>query len=408
MLLCGWVQAADEPSGNSILDHCEFEQPEVINHYLPVFLEDPELAGWQVPLMDLILDREGKAQDAVLIGKVPSGKTEKAMYLAARETRFSPAYACGEPVEGFIRFPVSGYFYVMGEPCEDLSSPPIPLFLIPEAYFSTLRLTSYAADEKVISFILSIAETGEIEQFEGTTAWTRKMAEEFMAQLFKGFRFSPALSDGQPVPVKLAMRWDLNKQSKDERVLGAMHFKEKRSPLPVKPAGKDYQETKVFELGISFSRNGLMETIQLYNLLDTDEVISVLNAFRNWYLPPDEEGNVTQHVRFKLAFDAESEEALVLEREDNAQLVELPEFIKRVSPTYPVKARKAGLQGATEVIFVVGKDGKVLEAEATASSHPDFVASTMKAVWKWKFKPGKVNGKPVNMRLRIVIPYKFN
>jgi len=54
------------------------------------------------------------------------------------------------------------------------------------------------------------------------------------------------------------------------------------------------------------------------------------------------------------------------------------------------------------------KEGNVAFSEATACAHPTFGNSSLKAIRKWKFEPARFEGKPVNMRCRIIVPYIFH
>ncbi|MDD2764663.1 MAG: energy transducer TonB [Opitutaceae bacterium] len=77
-----------------------------------------------------------------------------------------------------------------------------------------------------------------------------------------------------------------------------------------------------------------------------------------------------------------------------------PRAITQVRPVYPFECRRTGLTGFAEVEFIVDTTGKVTEAHATSANHPLFAAAAVTAILKWKFEPGRVDGRPVNTKNR--------
>jgi periplasmic protein TonB len=78
----------------------------------------------------------------------------------------------------------------------------------------------------------------------------------------------------------------------------------------------------------------------------------------------------------------------------------------QVPPAYPSEAKQAGVTGEVSVEFVVDESGRVHNARILESSDPRFDAATLKAVQKWRFEPGKKNGRPI--RFRMVAPVVFS
>ena len=58
------------------------------------------------------------------------------------------------------------------------------------------------------------------------------------------------------------------------------------------------------------------------------------------------------------------------------------------------------------VEFVVTAEGRVVNVIAVDTTHHGFNDSAIKAVGKWKFKPGVKNGRKVNTRMAV--PINFN
>jgi protein TonB len=89
-----------------------------------------------------------------------------------------------------------------------------------------------------------------------------------------------------------------------------------------------------------------------------------------------------------------------------AFLDHVPATRVRVPPAYPPEARQRGLSGEVLVEFVVSEAGRVLHPHIVRASDPLFEAATLRAVEKWRFEPGRKNGKLV--RYRMAVPVVFN
>jgi len=87
-----------------------------------------------------------------------------------------------------------------------------------------------------------------------------------------------------------------------------------------------------------------------------------------------------------------------------AELDQKPRVIYQPSPVM-TKAIKKHAPGKVYIIFIVNKRGRVERAMVQKSSGPIFEKSALAAVSKWKFEPGKRNGKPVRFRMRVPITF---
>lgn len=80
-----------------------------------------------------------------------------------------------------------------------------------------------------------------------------------------------------------------------------------------------------------------------------------------------------------------------------------PQLISRVNPQYPFEMRRDGITGEVLVDFVVDMEGRPTQIAAVKSSRKEFEPAAVAAVAKWRFKPGMVDGKPVNTHLTVPI-----
>lgn len=87
------------------------------------------------------------------------------------------------------------------------------------------------------------------------------------------------------------------------------------------------------------------------------------------------------------------------------QLDQPPSPKRQFPPTYPYVMRAAGLEGRVSVNFIVNYEGKVVEAHVQRSNNPWFERPALDAIMRWTFTPGKKNGRPVNTRCEIDIPF---
>jgi protein TonB len=93
---------------------------------------------------------------------------------------------------------------------------------------------------------------------------------------------------------------------------------------------------------------------------------------------------------------------------DPSQLDQRPTATVQGKPLYPFAMRSVGIGGTVTVEFIVEKTGAVRDAFAVASTEREFEAEAVKAVMKWKFKPGIRQGAPVTTRMRVDIVFSLN
>jgi len=81
-----------------------------------------------------------------------------------------------------------------------------------------------------------------------------------------------------------------------------------------------------------------------------------------------------------------------------------------VSPPRPIltpnpKMPKNGLKGVVSIRCVVGSDGRVRNAEVAKSLSPQNDASALEIIQKWRFEPGKRDGKPVAVKATVEVAF---
>jgi len=88
--------------------------------------------------------------------------------------------------------------------------------------------------------------------------------------------------------------------------------------------------------------------------------------------------------------------------------VEPPVFTKKVQPKYPERAIKIRLQGYVILEAILRKDGSVDDIKVLrglGKGKFGFEEEAAAALRQWEFLPGKVNGKPADVRMTLKIDF---
>ena len=112
---------------------------------------------------------------------------------------------------------------------------------------------------------------------------------------------------------------------------------------------------------------------------------------------------------FKLDFQVLEPEIEPSLQDDVFELSDLdfpPQAVDRTSPLYPPRARMKKTEGEVRLEFIVDIDGTVRNAEVT-TSRPEgvFDAAALRAVRRWRFKPGVKGDQPVPVRVRQTLQF---
>lgn len=93
---------------------------------------------------------------------------------------------------------------------------------------------------------------------------------------------------------------------------------------------------------------------------------------------------------------------------DIAELERRPEAIAQVAPVYPAELRRARVEGAVTLVFLVDEEGRVQDPRAESASHPEFERPALEAVRKWRFRPGMKDGEAVKTYLRLPMRFRVS
>jgi protein TonB len=106
-------------------------------------------------------------------------------------------------------------------------------------------------------------------------------------------------------------------------------------------------------------------------------------------------------------FGGTEEGGNLLDAFDVSDLEKRPELLASVSPQYPPELRKAKVEGAVTIIFVLDETGRVEDPRVENSSRPEFEKPALDAVRKWKFKPGMKDGEAVRTYMRLPLRFRI-
>lgn len=85
---------------------------------------------------------------------------------------------------------------------------------------------------------------------------------------------------------------------------------------------------------------------------------------------------------------------------------EPPVAIHKVDPVYPEASRRMRQEGVVILEIIVRKDGTVGDIKVLRSLNPILDQAAVDAASQWRFKPGKVNGRPVDAY--FILTVRFN
>jgi len=88
--------------------------------------------------------------------------------------------------------------------------------------------------------------------------------------------------------------------------------------------------------------------------------------------------------------------------------VKAPVVEQRVDPIYTDMARKTRVAGVVIVEAIINKNGEVEQVTVLKGLPMGLSESAVEAVKKWKFKPGTLNGEPVEVIFNLTVNFKLD
>lgn len=85
---------------------------------------------------------------------------------------------------------------------------------------------------------------------------------------------------------------------------------------------------------------------------------------------------------------------------------EMPQVLSEVRPEYPKEAKDKKLEGKVVLDILVDQAGVVRQANIV-EGNPIFRAGALEAMKKFRFRPAKVEGKPVAVKIRYTLNFEL-
>jgi len=85
-----------------------------------------------------------------------------------------------------------------------------------------------------------------------------------------------------------------------------------------------------------------------------------------------------------------------------------PVVMKRVDPAYTAEARKRGITGIIILEAVIGRDGLAKKVTVLKPLPYGLDQAAVDAVTQWKFKPGTLEGKPVDVIYTLTVSFNLD
>lgn len=84
----------------------------------------------------------------------------------------------------------------------------------------------------------------------------------------------------------------------------------------------------------------------------------------------------------------------------------IPRPVYQASPVYPIELKRQGVDGVVVLIFVCSNKGRVRDIRVRSSPNIKFETAAVRALRQWKFRPGKLDGESVDVRM--LVPFQFD
>ena len=85
---------------------------------------------------------------------------------------------------------------------------------------------------------------------------------------------------------------------------------------------------------------------------------------------------------------------------------EMPVLVSEIRPVYPKEAKDKRMEGAVALDVLIDQEGDVRNVRVIDGPEV-FRSGALEAMKRFKFKPAKVDGKPVAVRIRYVLNFKL-
>jgi TonB family protein len=118
-------------------------------------------------------------------------------------------------------------------------------------------------------------------------------------------------------------------------------------------------------------------------------------------------------LRMNIAVPARAAASLATDSPERPKKInvrpDLLTVVKKVTPTYPGKAKKDKntIDGDVELDVIIGTNGTPKQVDVKKSLREDYDESAVDAVQQWVWQPFLLNGEPIDVETTITVTYSI-
>ena len=187
---------------------------------------------------------------------------------------------------------------------------------------------------------------------------------------------------------------------------------------PYPPQAREMKLEGTVNAMLSISETGDVKGVHVFNG-DALLAKSVEEAVSKWKFKPVMKGESPIPVAAKAVFIfvlSDSQQMANGVRGEITEITDAPKrvrvssgvsaglLVRKVSPTYPDEARRAGIQGTVLLHAVIGRDGTISDLQPI-SGPPELIPSAVEAAKLWRYKPYLLLGLPMEVETQLQINF---
>jgi TonB family protein len=140
---------------------------------------------------------------------------------------------------------------------------------------------------------------------------------------------------------------------------------------------------------------------------------AAVDAVKQWSFRPGTRNGEAVDVIFNITINFQPDRNETDSGSGNAPLrvggdVQAPVMIEHVDPSYTEEALKARISGIVIVESVIGRDGLVKNTHVLKPLPFGLDQAAVDAVKQWKFKPGTLNGRAVDVIFNLTVNFRLD
>lgn len=189
-----------------------------------------------------------------------------------------------------------------------------------------------------------------------------------------------------------------------------------KAPVPIVHVNPVYPEEARAEhvsgmvvLETVIDHTGAVRDIKVLKALPRGLTEAAVDAVKQWVFKPGTINGEAVDVIFNLTINFK------LDKNDTYDGpirvggdVKAPVVMERVDPVYTAEARKRGITGIVIVEAIIGRDGLVKKVTVLKPLPYGLDQAAVDAVKQWKFKPGTLEGKPVDVIYTLTVNFNLD